>query len=135
MPRAISGARMRLLFNGSEIGFATNVQVSENRQHVRVDVLGNAYSEDIELVGVAVQGSAETVVIDGQLLPDGVFTQGESVDLINIPSVSGELYDRLGDRITTRIEGIKFESRSISLQARGLKTRNIGFQAIRLTEE
>ena len=77
----------------------------------------------------------ETVVIDGQLLPDGVFTQGESVDLINIPSVSGELYDRLGDRITTRIEGIKFESRSISLQARGLKTRNIGFQAIRLTEE
>ena len=54
MANVLSGARAKLIVNGNEIGYASNVSASEQIALQRVDVLGDIDSKEIVPVGRAV---------------------------------------------------------------------------------
>ena len=86
MANVLSGARAKLIVNGNEIGYASNVSASEQIALQRVDVLGDIDSKEIVPVGRAVSVQAAFVRISGQSLKDlGLIPRGGTVEVIDDP--------------------------------------------------
>lgn len=104
MANVLSGARAKLIVNGNEIGYASNVSASEQIALQRVDVLGDIDSKEIVPVGRAVSVQAAFVRISGQSLKDlGLIPRGGTVDVINFPEITMEVYDQVSDQLIWRV--------------------------------
>ena len=136
MANVLRGARAKLVVNGNEIGYASNVSASEQIALQRVDVLGSIDSKEIVPVGRTVSVQAAFVRISGQSLKDlGLIPRGGTVDVINFPEITMEVYDQVSDQLIWRVEGCRAESRSWTVQAGSIVTSNASFQARRLYDE
>lgn len=136
MANVLSGARAKLIVNGNEIGYASNVSASEQIALQRVDVLGDIDSKEIVPVGRAVSVQAAFVRISGQSLKDlGLLPRGGTVEVVNFPEITMEVYDQVSDQLIWRVEGCRAESRSWTVQAGSIVTSNASFQARRLYDE
>ncbi len=137
MPRAISGARAKLYFNGTvEAGWATGVNINENISLQRIDVLGNAFSEEIETIGVSVTMTADFVRILGTSLQAmGIWPQGGTLDLVNFPALTAHIFDESGETVIYKVTGLKGESRQVRLDRQGVMTTNASWQGIKVTDE
>lgn len=135
--QAISGARAKLFFNGNvPAGWATGVSASENIQLQRIDVLGDIDTQEIEPISRSVTMQCDFVRIIGKSLQTlGIWPDGNTVDVINFPEMTAEIYDPITDQRIYKIEGIKCETRSFRVDRQGLMTVNASFQARRLVDE
>lgn len=136
MADVFSGARAKLIVNGTEIGFATGVSASENIQLQRVDVLGNIDSQEIVPVNRVVSVQADFVRITNESLNElGIMPRGNTIDVLNFPEITLEVYDQVGDSPVWRVEGARCESRSWQVQSGSIVTVNASFQARRIFDE
>lgn len=136
MADVFSGARAKLIVNGAEIGFATGVSASENIQLQRVDVLGNIDSQEIVPVNRVVSVQADFVRITNESLNElGIMPRGNTIDVLNFPEITLEVYDQVGDSPVWRVEGARCESRSWQVQSGSIVTVNASFQARRIFDE
>jgi hypothetical protein len=134
--RVFSGARARLFFGDTLMGFCTGISGSVNTQLVRIDVLGNIDSEEIERVGRTVSFTADFVRLLGKSLQEhGIFPRGDTAYAINFPPLTAVVYDHVGDSVVYRIEGVVGENVSWRVDRSGVMTENATFQAIKLVDE
>ena len=136
MPEAFSGARARLYFGDKIAGWCTGVRGSENIQLQRVDVLGNIDSEEIEPVGRIVTMTADYVRIIGESLQaEGHWPRGGTKTVIQFPPMTAVIYDEVGENRVYKIEGVKCETRNLTVDRQGLMTLNASFQALTMSDE
>ena len=131
-----SGARAKLIIDGTEVGYASGVSASEQILLQRVDVLGDIDSKEIVPVGRSVSLQADFVRITGESLRSlGIVPTGGTLDVINFPELTIEVYDQASDTPIWRVEGARAESRSWQVQAQSIVSVNAFFQARRLFDE
>ena len=139
--RAITGAKCRVYVNGAAgrklIAWASGVSWTVQHQNVRVDVLGDHLSKEIEPVGVTVNGSFDMLRGSDQETLAGLgvsFDNGSTADFTNAPSFLVEVYNEADDKQLAVISGCRIGQASFQLQARGILSRNVSFEAISITE-
>jgi hypothetical protein len=137
--RAFSGPRAQLWIAGASgrqlVGWATGCSGSVNVQQMRIDVLGNPASEEIEPVGFTVAGNFERVrIVDLSLVELGVDpTQGDTINFINFPALNIDVYDQVGETVIESIRGARMSQRTWSVQARGITSEQVAFEALTST--
>jgi hypothetical protein len=134
--RSFSGARCQVRIDGTEVGWATGVEVDENLGLVRVDVMDDPYSQEIELVGVTVSGQVSQVVIYGRTLAEAAagakYPQGSKTDLILKSPGTLTILDSIEGKVLLEVQGFKFSSRHFSIDRNSVMMTNASFQAIKL---
>lgn len=133
----LSAPRAKLIVNGAngnvEVGYASNVSATENIALQRVDVLGDIDSKEIVPVNRTVSVQAGFVRLSGTSLQDlGLMPRGGTLDVLNFPEVTIEVYDQVNDTPIWRIEGCRAESRNWTVQAGSIVSTNASFQARRM---
>jgi hypothetical protein len=136
MADVLSAPRAKLLVNGNEVGYASNVSATENIALQRVDVLGDIDSKEIVPVARSVSVQAGFVRISGESLKDlGLIPRGGTIDVLTFPELTLEVFDQVSDQPVWRIEGCRAESRNWTVQAGSIVTSNASFQARRIYDE
>lgn len=135
----VSGARAKLFISTptgrQNIGYATSISVSENQQNVRVDTIGDFFTKEIEPVGAAYSVQIGFIRILEKPLEDiGIIPRGGTIDRVTFPELSIDAFDQVGDKVLFSIEGMRLESRQLSLDARGLLSNNVTLQARKLIQ-
>ena len=133
---AVAGARCKLYINGNtEIGRGTQISFQENAQHMRVDVIGNFYTEEIAPLGAAVQGSIAKVSFNNQALTGlGFNVNGDTTARLSQAPVTIQVFDAVSEVPIWRIDGVMLETRGFQVGARDLMVENLTFQATRLLD-
>lgn len=128
--KAFSGPRCKILFDGTnEAGWATGVNGTATYQLQRVDVLGDHKTQEIEIVGLTVSLTLDFVrMLNKSLKQMGIRREGSTAEIVDTPSMTIEVYDKVGDRPVYRVKGLKFETLSFRCDARGLCTTNASMQ-------
>lgn len=133
MGKSFSGARCRIYADGKQIGWATGVEVNEQTQMVRVDVLDNPYTEEIEPVGITVDGRIAMVKMYGNTLAEqGIQAQGDKLTVILKAPMTLTITDSIYNKPLINIYGCKFTSRSFNVDRMSVTMSNVSFQAIRM---
>jgi len=136
MPTAISGARARFIVNNTEVGWATGVSASENISQQPIDVMGFIDPVEIEATGRSVTIQASAMRLLGEsMVQQGVWVTGGTADVINFKKMTAEIYDPITDVTIWRVEGLACQTRTWSIDSRGLMTANVSFLALRMYDE
>tara|TARA_Y100001973_G_scaffold104228_1_gene173566 strand:+ start:643 stop:1068 length:426 start_codon:yes stop_codon:yes gene_type:complete len=134
--RAISGARCRFLLNGKEIGWATGVSATENIMQQPIDVLGRLDPMEIEATGrqISLQCSLVRILSSG-IANQGGWATGDTDAVVEFSAMTAEIYDPITDQAIWRLEGLKPQTRSWSVDSRGVMTSNVSFVGLRMFDE
>tara|TARA_Y100000114_G_C11649320_1_gene273342 strand:- start:79 stop:516 length:438 start_codon:yes stop_codon:yes gene_type:complete len=137
--RTITGARCKLLIRGVEVGFATGISISENIQQQPIDILGEIDSVEIEPTGRSVSMTANLVRIKGETVQSlGIWPKvdGGTVEAVNFPAMDALILDSVDDStVLYKVEGLKCQSRSLNVDARGVFSLNVSFIGLRMFDE
>lgn len=135
--KGVSGARCVLALDGKEIGWASGVEVDESVQQVRIDVLNDVYTKEIEVVGITVSGRIATVVMYGNTMAEASqgakYAQGDKVNIILHPSATLTIVDSVLNKTLFVVDGLKFSGRTFNVDRMSVFMSNVSFQAIKLT--
>ena len=127
MANGISGASCKVFLTatGQEVGWATGVNVSENIQTQRVDVIGDIDSQEIIPVRRTASMSVDAIRIQRQIGDTGAILSAGSLDFSVIDENTGEQIVLLeGCRPTTRtfrVDSASIFSENLSFEVRRLK--------------
>jgi hypothetical protein len=110
-PRAFAGSRAKVIFDGTKpAGWATGVQVTPTVNAIDIEVMGDAFIQETELLGMRFSLSFDRVFILNEplqkygMFPDGSLTTAE---FVNWPEATIEIYDEVGDQPIARALGCK----------------------------
>lgn len=133
--KGISGASCKVFLSatGDEIGWATGVNVSENIQTQRVDVIGEIDSQEIIPVRRTATISVDAIRISKQALEDnGAWQKGSTSDILNAGSISMSVIDETsGDTLLT-LEGCRPTTRNFRVDSSSLFSENLSFEVRRV---
>lgn len=140
--RLFTGARARFSIDGIKVGYARNVNVSEEITYEPVECLDNVEVEEYVPTGYRVTFTASKFRIIGETLKTrGWFpTNGANTDehLQNILT-NGEMSATIEDTHTNKtfatLEQVKLQSHNWVIDARGIVGEDLTFNAIRLRDE
>lgn len=133
--RAISGARGAVYVNNTRIAWATGIDINETHQNIRVDTLGNIYTEEIEPVGIAVNLSIATVRIFRESLQRaGIIPGGDTKNVISFPSATIQVIDSVTNEALGVVRGVRLSGRAISLQSRSIMMSNLNYEGLQFEE-
>jgi hypothetical protein len=134
--RSFSGARCKISLDGKVIGWATGVEIDETIQQVRVDVLDDPYTQEIETVGIVVSGRIAQVNMYGNTLAEDAqgkkYPQGSKIDVLLHPAVTLTIVDSIEGKVLFEVYGMKFSGRSHNVDRMSVMMTNLSFQAIRM---
>lgn len=134
--RAIAGARAKLFIGDTEVGHAVNVAGTETQMLQRVDALGDVHSKEIVVTRRVAQVTAShTRIKRGSLKALGAMARGTTTNVLNFPPLTMVLYDDIDDEPIETLTGCVCEQRSWSVDAAGIMSENVSFQAIRILDE
>ena len=122
--RGISGASCKVFLSatGQDIGWATGVNVSENIQTQRVDVIGEIDSQEI----IPVRRTA-TITVDA-LEDNGAWQKGSTSDILSAGGIDMSVIDEnSGDTLLT-LEGCRPTTRSFRVDSSSLFSENLSFE-------
>ena len=133
--KAISGASAKM-YNagtGEEIGWATGVDLSENIQTQRVDVIGDIDSQEIVPVRRTATLSISAIRIQKKPLETlGAWQIGDTAEMLSSLALDFALIDNVtGDRLVV-CEGCRPTTRSFRIDSASLFTENASFEVRRL---
>lgn len=143
--RVFSGARARFVWNNLPIGFAAGINGSEDIQYEEVAVLDNLAVMEYVPVGYRVSFSAQifrTVALalgvstfdkPGSLQEQQVFPRFDQI--LRLEGVSAMIQDSITGKSIALIKQIKAASYNWSVNARGIVSQNVTFNAIRMLDE
>lgn len=134
--RSFSGARCQVRLDGVAVGWATGIEIDETLGQVRVDVMNNLYSQEIETVGIAVSGQISMVRMYGKTLAEASegnkYPQGSSEEVVVFPAGTLTIVDSIEGKVLHEVQGFKFSSRHFSIDRNSVMMTNVTFQAIQM---
>lgn len=140
--RLFTGARARFSLNGTKVGYARNVSVSEEIQYDPVEILDNIEVEEFVATAYRVTFSASQFRIVGVTIKSQGFfpnTGNNPQEHLENILVSGDLVATVEDTRTSKIfatiEQVKTASHNWTIDARGVVGEDITFVAIRVKDE
>ena len=129
--RGISGASCKVFLSatGDEIGWATGVNVSENIQTQRVDVIGEIDSQEIIPVRRTATLSVDAIRISKRALEDnGAWQKGSTSDILNAGGIDmAGIDENSGYRLLT-LECCRPTTRNFRVDSSSLFSENLSFE-------
>ena len=133
--RGISGASCKVFLSatGDEIGWDTGVNVSENIQTQRVDVIGEIDSQEIIPVRRTATLSVDAIRISKRALEDnGAWQKGSTSDILTAGGIDMSVIDEnSGDTLLT-LEGCRPTTRNFRVDSSSLFSENLSFEVRRV---
>lgn len=140
--RIFTGARARFSINGVKVGYARNVNVSEEVTYEPIEVLDNIEVAEFAPVAYRVTFTASMFRIIGETLkslgwfPSNGANPGEHLENI---LVTGDLTATIEDSKTGKsfatLEQVKIQNHNWTIDARGVVGEDVTFNAIRVRDE
>jgi len=137
-----TGARARFSINGVKVGYARNVNVSEEVSYEPVEVLDNIEVSEFAPIAYRVTFTASMFRIIGETLkslgwfPANGANPGEHLENI---LVTGDLVATIEDsksgKTFATLEQVKVQSHNWTIDARGVVGEDVTFNAIRVKDE
>jgi len=140
--RVFTGARARFLIGGIKVGYARNVNVTEEIRYDPIEVLDNIEVEEFVPVAYTVRLRASMFRLVGETLKSlGYFPKtGSNTEehLLNVLT-AGELTVTIEDSKTSKnvatIERVRIASHNWTVDARGVVGEDVEFLGIRMKDE
>lgn len=140
--RVLTGARSRFSIDGRKVGYATNVNGSEEIEYQPVEVLDNIEVEEFVPVAYRCTLTSSWIRIVADTIKSNQFfpSAGKSPEdhLTNILN-QGDMVATLEDSKTTKTvmtaEQVKISSRNFAVAARGIVGKDITFVLVRMKDE
>ena len=133
--RAISGARASIYVGETRVAWCTDVNLTIMHQNIRVDVLGNIHTEEIEPVGIGVNGTIGTVrILKKGVAALGLVPTGTTKDIITFPASTMILFDEVENEVLGTVRGARIAGRTIRLNSRSLMMEEISIEATRFED-
>lgn len=133
--RGISGASCKVFLSatGTEIGWATGVNVSENIQTQRVDVIGEIDSQEIIPVRRTATLTVDAIRISKQALENnGSWQKGSTNDILNAGGISMSVIDENTQETLLTLEGCRPTTRNFRVDSSSLFSENLSFEVRRI---
>lgn len=137
-----TGARARFSINGVKVGYARNVNVSEEVSYEPIEVLDNIEVQEFAPIAYRVTFTASMFRIIGETLkslgwfPINGANPGEHLENI---LVTGDLVATIEDsksgKTFATLEQVKVQSHNWTIDARGVVGEDVTFNAIRVKDE
>lgn len=129
--KGISGASCKVFLSatGQEIGWATGVNVSENIQTQRVDVIGEIDSQEIIPVRRTATMSVDAIRISRQALEDnGAWQKGSTSDILSAGGINMSVIDENSEETLLTLEGCRPTTRNFRVDSASLFSENLSFE-------
>ena len=129
--RGISGASCKVFLSatGQEIGWATGVNVSENIQTQRVDVIGEIDSQEIIPVRRTATMSVDAIRISLRALEDnGAWQKGSTSDILSAGGINMSVIDENSEETLLTLEGCRPTTRNFRVDSASLFSENLSFE-------
>tara|TARA_Y100001970_G_C13754292_1_gene612554 strand:- start:71 stop:496 length:426 start_codon:yes stop_codon:yes gene_type:complete len=133
--KAISGASCKVYLSatGQEIGWATGVDVSENIQTQRVDIIGDLDSQEIVPTRRTATMTVNAIRIQRTPMESlGAWNIGDSQDVINAPALDFAIIDDNTGETLVLLEGCRPTTRAFRVDSQSLFSENLSFEIRRL---
>jgi len=130
--RTIGGSTVRILANGVEIGWGTNLDGSEEIEVSDVRALGDVDVKELKIMRRSVTFSVSQIRI--VQLPGSdqkIWPVGGTLDVVRFPAVTFEILDDDTNQVVERVFGCKPTRRNFRCDEGGLYTENMSWKAVR----
>jgi len=140
--RLFTGARARFSLNGVKVGYAKNVNVSEQINYEDVETLDNIEVEEHVPIGYVVSLSAgmfrivgETLKSQGWFPKNGANTEEHLSNILIMGDLTATIEDTKTGKVLADVEQVKITSKNWAVDARGVVGKDVAFKAIRVSDE
>lgn len=140
--RLFTGARARFLINGTKVGYARNVALTEEIQYDPVEILDQIQVEEHVPVRYRVNFTASQFRIIGETIKSlGFFPSvgGNNAEHLENILTNGDLTATIEDsktgKIFATVEQVKVASHNWTIDATGIVGEDLTFNAIRVKDE
>lgn len=140
--RLFTGARARFSLEGTKVGYARNVSVTEEIQYDAVEILDNIEVEEFVAVAYRVTFTAsqfrvigETIKSQGWFPNTGNNTEEHLENILVTGDLVATVEDTKTSKIFATIEQVKVASHNWTIDARGVVGEDLTFVAIRVKDE
>jgi hypothetical protein len=140
--RIFTGARARFLLNGVKVGYARNVNVSEEIGYEPIEVLDNIEVEEFAPVSYRVTFTAsmfriigETIKSQGWFPSNGKNTAEHLENILVTGDLVATIEDSKTGKVFATVEQVKIQSHNWTVDARGVVGEDCTFNCIRVSDE
>ena len=140
--RLFTGARARFFLNGAKVGYARNVNVSEEIQYDPIEVLDNIEVEEFAPIAYRVTFTASMFRIVGETLKQqgwfpktGKTTEEHLSNILTQGDLKATIEDSKTGKIVTMLEQVKIQSHNWTVDARGVVGEDATFNCVRCHDE
>ncbi len=133
----LTGARARLLMDGTKVALATNVSYSEEIEHQPIDPLDQFETAEHVPVAYRVTFSAQMVRIITNTIKnrDGIVIFPSLENILTQGELTGTVEDRQTGSIVANIQRVKATRYTNNIGARGIVLTDVEFVAISIRNE
>lgn len=140
--RILTGARARFSIGGTKVGYARNVNVSEEVRYDPVEVLDNIEVQEFVPIGYTVRLRASQFRIVGETIKSlgyfpsvGANTEEHLSNILTNGDLVATIEDSKTGKIIATVEQVKVASHNYTIDARGVVGEDVEFVGIRVKDE
>jgi len=140
--RIFTGARARFSLNGVKVGYARNVNISEENGYEPIEVLDNIEVEEFAPVSYRVTFTAsmfrivgETIKSNGWFPSNGKNTTEHLANILTQGDLKATIEDSKTKKIIATVEQVKIASHNWTVDARSVVGEDVTFVCIRVHDE
>jgi len=140
--RIFTGARARFSINGVKVGYARNVNVSEEIEYQPIEILDNIEVEEYVPVAYRVTFTAsmfriigETIKSQGWFPAVGTNKEEHLSNILVTGELSAQIEDTKTNKVFATLEQVKIQTHNWTIDARGIVGEDVTFNAIRVKDE
>jgi len=128
MSKVFTGSKAALKLNGVKVAFVGSVNINQEHQLTRIDVIDQIESAELAETGFVCSFTCNLFKIDGNSAAQLGLEFDNINDLLTQGELTMELYNSIDDRVEYNMSGVKFEGGSGSVDARGVWNGTWNFQ-------
>lgn len=135
MAKGISGASCKVFLTATsqEIGWATGVNVSENLQTQRVDIIGDIDSQEIIPVRRTATMTVDAIRIQREPLEEyGAWQIGDTDSIVSAAPLDFAVIDETTGEQLLILEGCRPTTRSFRVDSASIFSENLSFEVRRI---
>lgn len=134
MAKVFTGPKGSLKLNGVKVAFVSGIQVNREDALTRIEVIDQLDSAELAETGHSGTFSCNLFKVDENAASLFGLDPANLDDILSQPELTLEVYDRIGDKVQCLCTGVKRESGSGSMDARGVWQGSWNFQCRRVRE-
>lgn len=134
MTQIMTGAKAVFRLNGIQVAYASQVTFNENIQLEEINVLDKLEALEHAEVGYRVDLSCQTFRVQNSSVKQAGW-MSKLGSILTQGVLTAEVVDRVSGATILLMEGVKLESRSTTVDARGVMTETWNFKGIKSSDE